>query len=128
RKKILNMVWADWKTLSLGHLHVKTAREAMEELVRHPRIGVKTAACVILFCLRVPCFAVDTHVRRFCKWLGWVPPAASAEMTLWHCELVVLDRLKYGLHQLSIRHGQLCGRCRAVTAEGTDAWNESGCV
>lgn len=127
-KKILDIVWADRKALSLDHLHGKTAREAMEELVRYPRVGVKTAACVILFCLRVPCFAVDTHVHRFCRWLGWVPAAATAEMTFWHCEFLVPGRLKYGLHQLFIRHGQLCGRCRAVTAEGTEAWNGSVCV
>ncbi|MBE3042354.1 hypothetical protein IMZ48_07185 [Candidatus Bathyarchaeota archaeon] len=127
-KKILDMVWAEQKRLSLDHLHGKTAQEAMSELVRYPRIGVKTAACVILFCLRVPCFAVDTHVHRFSKWLGWVPATASAEMTFWHCEYLVPDHLKYGLHQLFIRHGQTCGRCRADTAEGTEAWEGSSCV
>lgn len=127
-KKILDMVWTEQRMLSLDHLHGKTAQAAMQELVRYPRIGVKTAACVILFCLRVPCFAVDTHVHRFSKWLKWVPPTASAEMTFWHCEYLIPDNLKYGLHQLFIRHGQTCGRCRADTAEGTDAWNNSTCV
>ncbi|SPO00056.1 uncharacterized protein DNG_02908 [Cephalotrichum gorgonifer] len=127
-KKILDMVWTERRTLSLDHLHGKTAQQAMSELVRYPRIGVKTAACVILFCLRVPCFAVDTHVHRFCKWLKWVPGTASAEMTFWHCEYLVPDHLKYALHQLFIRHGQTCDRCRAATAEGTEAWNSSSCV
>ncbi|KAL2112205.1 hypothetical protein VUR80DRAFT_8265 [Thermomyces stellatus] len=127
-KRILDMVWAEQKSLSLDHLHGKTSQEAMQELVRYPRIGVKTAACVILFCLRVPCFAVDTHVHRFSRWLKWVPPTASAEMTFWHCENLVPDHLKYGLHQLFIRHGQTCGRCRADTAEGTEAWNNSTCA
>lgn len=127
-KKILDMVWEKHGKLSLDHLHGKTAPEAMRELVNYPRIGVKTAACVILFCLRVPCFAVDTHVHRFCKWLKWVPPTASPELTFWHCEFLVPDHLKYGLHQLFIRHGQTCDRCRANTSEGTDAWDATTCV
>ncbi|CAI4211391.1 unnamed protein product [Parascedosporium putredinis] len=127
-KKILDMVWEEHGQLSLEHLHGKTAAEAMYELVKYPRIGVKTAACVILFCLRLPCFAVDTHVHRFCKWLGWVPPTASPELTFWHCEYLVPDHLKYGLHQLFIRHGQTCDRCRANAENRTKVGDPSTCV
>ncbi|PKS09460.1 hypothetical protein jhhlp_004076 [Lomentospora prolificans] len=127
-KKILDMVWDERGELSLDHLHSKSASEAMNELVRYPRIGVKTAACVILFCLQVPCFAVDTHVHRLCKWLRWVPQTASSELTFWHCEYLVPDHLKYGLHQLFIRHGQTCDRCRANTAVGTEGWEAATCV
>jgi len=35
--------------------------------------------------------------------------------------------LKYSLHQLFIRHGQACGRCRAITGESSEGWDE-GCV
>jgi hypothetical protein len=33
-----------------------------------------------LFCLQRPCFAVDTHIFRLCRWLGWIP-ARSNEVT-----------------------------------------------
>jgi endonuclease III len=112
--------------LSLDHMHAMTADEAITEFVRYPGIGVKTAACVVLFCLRIPCFAVDTHVHKFCVWLGWVPEKANELDTFNHGEFTVPDPLKYGLHQLFIRHGQQCFKCRKNTKPGTKAWEEAG--
>lgn len=127
-KQILDMVWAEQGKMSLDYLHGKPAPEAMQHLVQYPGVGIKTAACVILFCLREPCLAVDTHVHRLSKWLGWVPGKASPDKAFWHVEYLVPDRLKYGLHQLFIRHGQTCGRCKAKASEGTQAWNNTHCV
>ena len=92
-----------------------------------PGIGVKTASCVILFCMKRPSFAVDTHVWRHCKWLGWVPEKATRDQTFSHCEVRVPDHLKYSLHQLFLRHGKTCGRCRANTSAGTKEWDEANC-
>ncbi|PIG87926.1 aldehyde dehydrogenase-like protein C21C3 [Aspergillus arachidicola] len=72
---------ADQHFLSLNHLHTLNTEQVMEELVKYPGIGPKTAACVLLFCLQRPCFAVDTHIFRICKWLGWVPPDKATEIT-----------------------------------------------
>ena len=119
---------ADQNVLSLNHLHSLSAEQAMIELVKYPGIGPKTAACVILFCLQRPCFAVDTHVFRICKWLGWVPSDKSTEVTAFsHLEVRIPDHLKYSLHQLLIFHGKSCPRCRAITSPNTGGW-EDGCV
>ncbi|GAB1197436.1 hypothetical protein APSETT444_006730 [Aspergillus pseudonomiae] len=72
---------ADQHFLSLNHLHALNTEQVMEELVKYPGIGPKTAACVLLFCLQRPCFAVDTHIFRICKWLGWVPSDKATEIT-----------------------------------------------
>jgi hypothetical protein len=37
----------------------------------------------------------------------------------------VPDHLKYGLHQLFIRHGQQCFKCRKNTKPGTKAWENA---
>ncbi|KAH8907860.1 DNA glycosylase, partial [Coniochaeta sp. PMI_546] len=111
--------------LSLEHVRAMTADEALTEFLRFPGIGVKTAACVVLFTLRFPCFAVDTHVHKFCKWLGWVPEKASDIDAFNHGEHMVPDHLKYALHQLFIRHGQDCFKCRKNTKPGSDGWNEA---
>lgn len=111
--------------LSLEHVRDMTADEALTEFLRYPGIGVKTAACVMLFTLRFPCFAVDTHVHKFCKWLGWVPEKANDVDTFNHGEHMVPDHLKYALHQLFIRHGQDCFKCRKATKPGSDGWNEA---
>ncbi|KAJ5919081.1 hypothetical protein N7466_010024 [Penicillium verhagenii] len=118
--------------LSLNHLHALSSKDAMNELLKFPGVGPKTAACVILFCLQRPCFAVDTHIFRLSQWLGWVPPddgrsTVNEVTTFNHLEVRVPDHFKYSLHQLFIRHGKDCPRCRAITGEQSVGWNE-GCV
>lgn len=119
---------ANEDVLSLDHFHVLDTHEAMLALKRYPGIGTKTASCVLLFCMRRPSFAVDTHVYRLLKWLKWIPPQARGEiMAFKHVDAVVPDNLKYALHQLFIKHGRTCRRCRAATREGCEGWDD-GCV
>ncbi|KAJ5757338.1 uncharacterized protein N7511_006032 [Penicillium nucicola] len=125
--KSYEIACADQNVLSLNHMHTLTSEEAMTELVKYPGIGPKTAACVILFCLQRPCFAVDTHIFRLTKWLGWVPPRANEVTAFSHLEVRIPDHLKYSLHQLFIRHGKSCSRCRAITGASSAGW-EDGCV
>ncbi|KAI2617098.1 DNA glycosylase [Hypoxylon sp. NC1633] len=112
----------DHELLSLQHLHGLTVNEAMRRLTIYRGIGVKTSACVILFCLRKPCFAVDTHVYKLSQWLKWVPKKANEIDTFSHLEVRCPDRLKYGLHQMMIRHGQECRKCQRSTVVGTAEW------
>ncbi|RDW92485.1 hypothetical protein BP5796_01879 [Coleophoma crateriformis] len=113
--------------LSMDYVFELTTEEAMTEMLKLPGIGVKTASCVILFCMKRPSFAVDTHVWRHCKWLGWVPPTATRDQTFSHCEVRIPDHLKYPLHQLFLRHGKTCGRCRAATGAGSVEWKNANC-
>jgi endonuclease-3 len=65
-----------------------------------------------LFCLGRDSFAVDTHVYRLSKLLGWVPPKADRVLAQAHLDLRVPDELKYGLHVLFIQHGRACAGCK----------------
>lgn len=118
---------AEQEVLTLDHYHAMETADAFNELIKLPSIGVKTAMCVLLFNMQRPSFAVDTHIYRLCKWLGWVPPNATRDTTANHLDVKMPDELKYSLHQLFIRHGQACGRCRAITGESSEGWDE-GCV
>lgn len=123
-----DLACADQNYLSLNHLHGLSSEDAMAELTKYPGIGPKTAACVVLFCLQRPCFAVDTHIFRLTKWLGWLPATGVNEITAFsHLEVRIPDHLKYSLHQLLIRHGKDCPRCRAITGQGSAGWGD-GCV
>lgn len=119
---------AEREILSLDHIHGMTPDQAMTEFTKLPGIGVKTASCVILFCLQQPSFAVDTHVFRITKWLSWVPEKATRDTAFSHLEVHVPAHLKYPLHQLFIRHGKTCQRCSGRTVEGTKDWEASTCV
>ncbi|KAK4925197.1 hypothetical protein LTR49_007735 [Elasticomyces elasticus] len=121
--------------LSLDHLHLLSTNDAIEKMLTLPGIGPKTASCVALFCLQRPSFAVDTHVFRLCQYLGWVPSAKSVKKgqpkvdrntTYSHCDVRIPDEFKYPLHQLLIKHGKICPRCRAITGQGSAGWEE-GC-
>lgn len=126
---------AESSVLSLDHFHAMETQDAIDKMCEFPGIGMKTAACVALFCLRRSCFAVDTHVFRLCQYLNWVPPKDSVQpgepkvgrnTTYTHCEARVPDELKYSLHQLLIKHGKTCPRCRAATTVNSAEWSK-GC-
>lgn len=44
---------------------------SMEQMVTLPGVGRKTASCVLSYCFKIPAIAVDTHVFRIAKRLGW---------------------------------------------------------
>lgn len=67
--------------LSLDHLHTATSSEVMEELVSFNGVGPKVASCVSAFCIGNDEMAVDTHVHRLCRKLGWVPDKATRDQT-----------------------------------------------
>ncbi len=43
----------------------------MEELIALPGVGRKTASCVLSYAFNIPAIAVDTHVFRIVRRLGW---------------------------------------------------------
>jgi len=124
---------AEQNIISLDHLHLLDTNAAIEKMLTFPGIGPKTASCVALFCLQRPSFAVDTHVFRLCQYLGWVPktakkgqPKVDRNTTYSHCDVRIPDEFKYPLHQLLIKHGKMCPRCRAITGQSSAVWEE-GC-
>ncbi|KAF2769135.1 DNA glycosylase [Teratosphaeria nubilosa] len=127
------VVKAKHNIISLDHLHLLSTNDAINKLLSYPGIGPKTASCVALFCLQRPSFAVDTHVFRLCRYLGWVPksakkgqPKVDRNTTYSHCDARIPDELKYALHYLFVKHGKVCPRCRAATGTSSANWEE-GC-
>ncbi|KAJ3784834.1 DNA glycosylase [Lentinula aff. detonsa] len=81
-----------------------SVEELMKELTSYDGVGPKTASCVLMFCLGRDSFAVDTHIFRLSKVLGWVPST--------HLDRMLPAKLKYGLHVLMIQHGRTCKGCK----------------
>ncbi|MCJ1460945.1 hypothetical protein MMC28_011327 [Mycoblastus sanguinarius] len=128
---------ADEDVLTLDYLHALPLHDALDTFQKYPGVGVKTAACVSLFCMQRPCFAVDTHVFRLSQLLEWVPPKhtrgprqkkADPDTTFSHLEVMVPDHLKYGLHQLFLEHGKHCARCDDRTGSKSKVWADADCV
>jgi len=81
-------------------------------LTSYDGVGPKTASCVLMFCLGRDSFAVDTHVFRLSKVLGWVPSSADRIQTQAHLDKRLPAETKYGLHVLMIQHGRTCKGCK----------------
>lgn len=100
--------------LSLDYLHILPDEAVLKKLISFDGIGLKTASCVLLFCMSRSSFAVDTHVFRLARFLNWVPPdKATRETAFWHLDAKLPDEHKYALHTLFIKHGRTCKWCKA---------------
>lgn len=123
-QNILRCVKERYGDYSLQHLGAEedgkrmSNDEIMKELLSYDGVGPKTASCVLLFCLDRDSFAVDTHVFRLSKLLGWAPEKADRVLTQAHLEIRIPDELKYGLHVLMIRHGRTCKGCKTPRGSG----------
>ena len=110
---ILQQAKKKYGDYSLDHLHQASNEDAMQEMLGFQGVGPKTASCVLLFCLQRESFAVDTHVWRISKLLGWAPKDASRDETYAHLDVRIPDEDKYGLHILMVGHGKVCEECKA---------------
>jgi len=84
---------------------------ALAALTALPGVGLKTAACVLLFDLGRPFMPVDTHVLRLSRRLGLVADRATADQTHHVLTAITPVDLVYPLHVGLIAHGRAV--CRA---------------
>lgn len=124
-------IWMfDQGILHLEYLRALSEKDAMNELMAFRGVGVKVAACILLFCMQKPVFAIDTHCFRIAKWLGWVPRGlkkGGEDEAFAHLDATVPDHLKYDLHQQFIRHGQFCLKCKKNSNKGWADWDKTVC-
>jgi endonuclease-3 len=118
-KTILQNIYNQFGDYSLGSLQSKSNEEIMEILLSFDGVGVKTAACVLLFSLRREVFPVDTHVHRILGRLGITSDCKTPEDTFHAVGKIIPVGKAYSLHTNLIRFGRkicratnpLCGSC-----------------
>ncbi|MFQ5929145.1 MAG: endonuclease III domain-containing protein, partial [Acidobacteriota bacterium] len=97
-KKILRTVRSRYGSLDLQLLRKKSDGEVFEELLSLDGVGLKTAACVLVFSLGRDVFPVDTHIHRICNRLGLTPNCKTPENTFERMKVVVPKGRAYTLH------------------------------
>lgn len=118
-KQTLRTVKDRFGTYDLSKLDRMSNDEVIDELTMLNGIGVKTAACVLLFSMRRDVFPVDTHVHRLCTRLGFVPVSFTPEKTFHFMKHIVPKGNGYSFHTNLIRFGRrvcrsnnpACGMC-----------------
>ena len=106
-QKLLERVRADRGTTSLRWLARLPTADVLAYLVTLPGVGLKTARCVAMYALERPVLAVDTHVWRIAKRLGWVdggkhPDDRRSEQL----EATIPPGLRYSLHVTLVAHDE----------------------
>jgi endonuclease-3 len=110
-RNVLRRIRQKYGRYDLSALRRKGDEEVIRELTSLDGVGVKTAACVLLFSLGRDVFPVDTHVHRICSRLGLVPGSRSPEQTFRMMQALIPSGRAYTLHTNMIRFGRKI--CRA---------------
>lgn len=98
--------------------HLLSALQAL------PGVGLKTARCLAAYCFDREMLAVDVHVIRVLKRLGYTEPDATWTAIDRQVNDQVPAGLRYDLHVLLVRHGRetctcVSPRCEACPLERT---------
>ncbi len=100
-------------SLDLAFLADLPLKEARDWLLDLPGVGLKTAACVLLFSMGRPAMPVDTHVYRVATRLGLIPFRTSLEDAHRLIEKTVAAKDIYEFHMLMIEHGRRTCKSRS---------------
>jgi len=106
--------WLDSKNgeLDLDFICDEEIDKAMEMLLQHKGIGVKTASVTLAFGCGHNLFPVDTHVLRISKRLGLIPMNTSAEKAHKLLYKIIPKGKSYSLHVNLIRFGRKICKAR----------------
>lgn len=85
--------------------------DSVEELLKLPGVGRKTANCVLVYGFKRPAIPVDTHVHRVSNRLGLVKTNNPKETEIKLIQLIPKNKWIL-LNEAMVRHGKLL--CRPV--------------
>jgi len=88
----------------------------IDEMVKLPGVGRKTANCVLVYGFNEPAIPVDTHVHRISNRLGWVD-TKTPEQTETELTQVLPKKYWIEINELLVRFGQEV--CRPVAPHCT---------
>ncbi|MDE0084338.1 MAG: endonuclease III [Candidatus Poribacteria bacterium] len=108
-KNFLAWLKREYGELSLEFIHDMKTEDALDFLIQHKGIGIKTASVTLSFACGREVFPVDTHIIRISKRLGLVQPSCSAEKAHYELPLIIPEGKSYPFHMNLIYFGrQIC--------------------
>ena len=111
-KKILSEIKRQVGHYDISFLGDMSTEDAKKWLRSLDGVGPKTAAVVLCFAFGMPVMAVDTHVYRVSKRLGWINSKISVEKAHDKLESIIIPEFRYKLHVYLITHGRKI--CKAI--------------
>ncbi|KPJ53447.1 hypothetical protein AMJ39_04710 [candidate division TA06 bacterium DG_24] len=105
-KSILGAIYRERGEVGLDFLRDLSDEEALEYLTKFPGVGLKTAACVLLFALGRHVIPVDTHVFRVSRRLGMIDGNVSRDEAYCLLRQIVPRERAFAFHVLLVDHGR----------------------
>jgi endonuclease III len=124
-KRSLELIVERFERLSLEGTATWTDDEVERFLTTLPGIAIKSAKCVMMYSLGRQVLPVDTHLRRLCERLGWVPEGLTERRIHEALEVLVPRELRLSLHVNAIWHGRSV--CRALRPRCSECALLRGC-
>lgn len=102
----LTKIHRDFGEVSLKKLKKLNDQSKLDYLLTLPRVGLKTAYCILMYCFGVRVLPIDANVRRVCRRLGWLPNGIDhkKEHSILHTIIAPKDR--YAFHVNAICHAR----------------------
>lgn len=125
-KQILGDISTEHGRLDIDFLTYMSDDDAIDYLMRFDGVGIKTAACVLMFSLCRRVLPVDTHIHRICGRLDLIDPCISAEEAYHALKAICLPDKRYSFHINLVTHGRrvcrstrpLCDTCSLLSECG----------
>ncbi len=105
----LNKIKNDFNETSLNRLKTFDDKKKLEYLLTLPRVGIKTAYCLLMFSFGVQVLPIDANVRRVCQRLGLLPRGIDAEKEHSMLHSIIAPDERHSFHVNCISHArQIC--------------------
>jgi endonuclease-3 len=115
-RRVLTAIHTGLGEYSLDRIS-RAGERAMDFLLSLPGVGPKTAACTLLFGLKLPVFPVDTHIHRIAIRMQWVTPQTDPGATQTRLNQLIPGHLFEELHILLLNLGRSYCRPRNPKCE-----------
>jgi DNA (cytosine-5)-methyltransferase 1 len=102
----LNIINKDFGAMSLRKLKDYDDTFILDYLLSLPRVGIKTAYCILLFCYKKDVLPIDANIRRVCRRLGWLPKIKNSLVEHGFLHSLIEPRYRYEFHVNCITHGR----------------------
>lgn len=118
-KATLNKLKSDFGRISLAPLKRLPDKEIEHYLCSLPRIGKKSARCIMLYSFDSQVFPVDAHCFRIVRRLGWIDLYARYNDKIAdEVQDIIPPSLRYSLHVNMVAHGRALCRDKYPKCKG----------
>lgn len=128
--KALTKIKLDFKETSMRKLSNMSEDAQLNYLLTLPRVGIKTAYCVMMYSFGIEVLPIDANIRRVCQRLGWLPHNIDdgKEHSIIHA--IIPPKERYSFHVNCICHARSicipiqprCGECNIADFCPKNIW------